>query len=168
MRLVGLVRRYKIELLALVLLPVIPAVFNYYLNPAQVPWDPLTLKDGEMSLRGWVTMQEVSLLVDARAPEVYAEGHIPGAINVYNEDFDAQIGDFLEHWEPGLKVVVYCDSRLCGASEEIAERLRGDFEMSEVFVLKGGWEAWQEAKQALREKVEAVAKGTSKGEDGKQ
>lgn len=47
-------------------------------------------------------------LVDARTPEEYSEGHIPGAVNidVKSPDFDTQIATL----NPDRPVAVYCRS----------------------------------------------------------
>ena len=47
-------------------------------------------------------------LVDARTPEEFSEGHIPGAVNmdVKSADFDAQIATL----NPAHPVAVYCRS----------------------------------------------------------
>lgn len=47
-------------------------------------------------------------LVDARTPEEYSEGHIPGAVNidVKSADFDTQIATL----NPDRPVAVYCRS----------------------------------------------------------
>ena len=47
-------------------------------------------------------------LVDARTPEEYSEGHIPGAVNidVKSADFDAQIAQL----DTSRPVAVYCRS----------------------------------------------------------
>ncbi len=49
----------------------------------------------------------------------------------------------LDRWEPDGKVVVYCSSLSCQASHEVARRLREKMNLPNVYVLQGGWEAWQ-------------------------
>ena len=44
------------------------------------------------------------------------------------------------------KNVVYCSSLSCNASREVARRLRKEAQLSDVFVLEGGWEAWMKKK----------------------
>jgi rhodanese-related sulfurtransferase len=48
----------------------------------------------------------------------------------------------LASWSPEKRVVVYCSSESCGASREVARRLREEARLQNVFVLEGGWEAW--------------------------
>lgn len=126
----------------LLLLAVIPAVMNAWLNPKTPSWNPMQLAEGELSFAQSSNWPIDYVLVDARSPEVYEAGHIPDAINLYAGTFDDQIIGLLEVWDPDRAVVVYCDSRQCGASEELAMRLRNDFQMEQVYVLKGGWQSW--------------------------
>lgn len=131
--------------MVLLLLPLVPAGLNAWLNPRTPSLNPMQLAEGEVSLDQALNWDGPHLLVDARAPEAFADGHIPNAINLYMGQFDSQVMDLLDLWTPGHAVIVYCDSRQCGASSEMAERLRGEFGMEDVFVLKGGWEAWRSA-----------------------
>ncbi len=45
-------------------------------------------------------------------------------------------------WVPEGNIVVFCDGAACEASAEVAARLREALPGTEVFVLKGGWDAW--------------------------
>lgn len=83
--------------------------------------------------------------VDARPQPEFDSGHIPGAILLNAEQWDALLPAFLNAWKPGEKVIVYCSKQSCGASREVARRLREEANLSNVFVLKGGWEAWQQS-----------------------
>jgi rhodanese-related sulfurtransferase len=129
----------------LLALPVIPAALNAWLNPNTPPWNPMQLAEGEVALKQLLDWADDYILVDARSPESYEQAHMPEAINLYAGAFDAQILNLLDVWSPERSVIVYCDSRQCGASEELAQRLREDFQMDKVFVLKGGWESWLRA-----------------------
>jgi rhodanese-related sulfurtransferase len=128
--------------LALLVVAVIPAGLNVWLNPVRPPWNPMQLEEGEVNLTQLSAWSDECVLVDARSPDVYEAGHIPDAINVYAGTFDDQVIGLLEVWNPEHAVVVYCGSRQCGASEELAKRLRDDFQMDQVYVLKGGWQSW--------------------------
>ena len=50
----------------------------------------------------------------------------------------------LEQWleEPRV-IVVYCQDDSCGRSQYAADELRANLPDAEIYVLKGGWEAWQ-------------------------
>jgi rhodanese-related sulfurtransferase len=58
--------------------------------------------------------------MDARTAESYWSGHIPDAIHVSAGEFDSQILSLLDVRSPEKSVIVYCDSRLCDASKEVA------------------------------------------------
>ena len=61
-----------------------------------------------------------------------------------NEDeWDALVPEFLNVWDPEKAVVVYCDGGGCEASHDVANRLRRDFAIETVYVLKGGYPAWR-------------------------
>ena len=80
--------------------------------------------------------------VDARPDEEFARDHVPGALSLNEDRWNELLPQFLAVWSPGKKVVVYCSSLSCNASREVARRLRKEAQLSDVFVLEGGWEAW--------------------------
>jgi rhodanese-related sulfurtransferase len=80
--------------------------------------------------------------VDARPDEEFARDHVPGAISLNEDRWNDSLSQFLVVWSPGKKVVVYCSSLSCNASQEVARRLRREAQLPDVFVLEGGWEAW--------------------------
>ncbi len=78
--------------------------------------------------------------VDARDPKLYAEGHIPGAVNVPFEklsDFQARLDSIPK---PDL-VVCYCDGGDCHLSNDLSEQMIQDG-WTRVAVYEGGWEEW--------------------------
>ena len=86
------------------------------------------------------------LWVDARSRANFETAHVPGAILLNGLEWESLAPEFLDAWEPGATIIVYCDGGACTASHDIAERLRKQFELPDkVLVLKGGWEAWQAA-----------------------
>ena len=80
--------------------------------------------------------------VDARPDEEFARDHVPGALSLNEDRWNELLPQFLAVWSPEKKVVVYCSSLSCNASREVARRLRKEAQLSDVFVLEGGWEAW--------------------------
>src|SRR5688500_7246980 len=81
-----------------------------------------------------------SVLLDVRMPQEFEQGHIEGAVNI--NFFDPTFKSQLLALDKDKKYYMYCknDSR----SERAAEfMLQNDF--PEVYVLKGGYEAWQTA-----------------------
>ena len=84
--------------------------------------------------------------VDARPDEEFARDHIPGAVSLNEDRWNALLPAFLGAWSPEKKVIVYCSSLSCNASREVARRLRDEAQLKNVFVLEGGWEAWLKSK----------------------
>lgn len=85
--------------------------------------------------------------VDARPDEEFAHDHVPGAFSVNEDHWNELLPQFLPNWSPGKKVVVYCSAESCNAARDVAKRLRDEAQLTEVFVLQGGWEEWVKKKQ---------------------
>jgi rhodanese-related sulfurtransferase len=85
---------------------------------------------------------ENAIWVDARPDEEFARDHVPGALSLNEDRWNELLPQFLAAWSPGKKVVVYCSAESCDLAREAAERLRKEAQISDVFVLQGGWEAW--------------------------
>lgn len=91
-----------------------------------------------------------NILLDARSTDVYAAGHIPGALNLPAADFEGVY--------PGLKakiaaaslLVVYCDGGDCELSHDLAAVLK-DLGHGPVQLFAGGFDAWMEAGNDMRE-----------------
>jgi rhodanese-related sulfurtransferase len=84
-----------------------------------------------------------ALFVDARSADDYAVGHIAGAVNLPDQQFDERIGTFLDTTAADTRIITYCDGESCPLSERLAEKLAfAGFE--KVYHLKNGWGEWQE------------------------
>jgi Rhodanese-like domain. len=79
------------------------------------------------------------LWIDARSEEAFDTAHWPGSVNLSFQAWETQIGSFMHRWTPGDRIVVYCDDASCASSEEVARRLRQEYDLPEVYVLKAGW-----------------------------
>jgi rhodanese-related sulfurtransferase len=83
-----------------------------------------------------------ALFVDARSAADYSAGHIAGAVNLPDQQFDEHIGPFLEATAADTRIITYCDGESCPLSERLAEKLSfAGFE--KVFHLKNGWGEWK-------------------------
>ena len=80
--------------------------------------------------------------IDARPDDQFARDHVPGAILLNEDRWNELLPQFLAVWSPGKKIVVYCSAQSCDLAREVAERLRKEAQIPDVFVLEGGWEAW--------------------------
>lgn len=85
--------------------------------------------------------------VDARPQEEFEREHVPNAVLLNEDRWNELLPQMLATWSPEKRVVVYCSSQSCGASREVARRLREEAQLKNVFVLGGGWEAWLEGKK---------------------
>ncbi|HZN54728.1 MAG TPA: rhodanese-like domain-containing protein [Candidatus Polarisedimenticolaceae bacterium] len=80
-------------------------------------------------------------IIDARDPEEYAAGHIPGAINLPHDQV-ALDPDRLEKFDPqGKPIIVYCGGGTCEASMNLGFALVAAGK-HKVLVFMGGWPEW--------------------------
>jgi len=80
-------------------------------------------------------------IIDAREPAEYAEGHIPGAINM---PYDQTVTDpaRLEKFDSGGKpIIVYCGGGTCELSMNLGFALVNAGQ-KKVLVYMGGWPEW--------------------------
>ena len=62
------------------------------------------------------------LLFDVRSPEMYAKGHLPGAINIMHGKMTKRR---MEEFPEGKLMVVYCAGPHCNGANKAAVRLAG-------------------------------------------
>ncbi len=85
-----------------------------------------------------------AMIIDARDPEEYAEGHIPGARNL---SFDTAVSDpvLLESLDTGGRpIIVYCGGGDCEVSINLAWEILNAGH-TRVTYFQGGFPAWQDA-----------------------
>ncbi len=98
---------------------------------------------GEVTVAGARVWGDAVLWVDVRSRDAWEGERIADAVWLNEGEFEAGMEAFLMRWNPEVPVVVYCDGQACDASAAVADRLRNEFGMENVWVLKGGWEAWK-------------------------
>ncbi len=89
---------------------------------------------------------DTALFIDARKPERFAEGHIPGARNLRTPDIDLRYGT-----DPALEryknLIVYGENPGTATVNAMAKRLieagYNGFVKKRVKVFPGGWEEWE-------------------------
>jgi rhodanese-related sulfurtransferase len=106
----------------------------------------LAIRPGE--LRDRVAASDGPLLLDVRSPEEYAEGHIPGAVNIPYDALPDRL-DEVERWK-NRGIVVYCRT---GRRAGIAEETLVAAGFSKVWDLEGHMTAWREAGRPTSEPV---------------
>jgi len=115
-----------------------PAVATGLWHPRRPAW-----QSDEVTLAAATAWGQTVLWVDARPDPDFAQAHIPGALPLNEDRWDDLLPDVLDHWDTTRKIVVYCSSLSCQTSHDVARRLREETGLPNVFVLQGGWEAWQ-------------------------
>jgi rhodanese-related sulfurtransferase len=83
-----------------------------------------------------------AVFVDARAPELYQEGHIRGAINLPLADFDQLADKLVMNLPEDTLIVTYCDGEDCALAAEVALKLK-NIGFENVRVLHDGWNMWR-------------------------
>ena len=84
------------------------------------------------------------IFLDARKPEDYAEGHVAGAVNFYEEEFDDWAPRLLPTLDPAKNYLIYCNGTSCDLSHHLAERLsQQGYKNLKVFF--NGWSEWKKA-----------------------
>lgn len=140
-------RRVSSRVALLLVLPLIPAIAAGWLHPRAPAWTSPLLSADEVRLDQALAWGDTVLWLDARSRKNYDAGHIPGAL-LLNEDHwhDLLPGvlNALPPNAPDARIVVYCDSKGCDASREVATRLRTETQLPNIHILHGGWQAWQE------------------------
>ena len=128
--------------LALVLaLAVVPALVS---GAFQLQWHKAEpLAPGEVRLATARLWGDQVQWVDARSRAKYERTHLPGALLLNEDEWDKLVGPFLDAWDADKTLVVYCDGGSCEASQAVAERIRTELKIGGVYVLKGGWAAWE-------------------------
>jgi rhodanese-related sulfurtransferase len=80
--------------------------------------------------------------LDARLPELYAQGHITGALNLPREHYGEYRDQILPLLHKDKLIVIYCESEECDVALELAETLLNEG-FQRIAVFEGGWEEWQ-------------------------
>ena len=146
----GLWRRGARQAAVILLLALIPAVLTAWLHPRRPQWSRDSAAVPEVD---WAAVEQSRprvLLIDARNAAAFARGHIPGAVWLGTGPGDDGLVAVARAWQPGVRLVVYCDSARCEAAQAAAHRLVRETGIADVAVLKGGWSAWSEAHQPGR------------------
>ena len=96
----------------------------------------------EIALATARALQVPVLWIDARPAADFARNHSPEALPLSLDEWDTRIVDVLARWQPGARVIVYCDDHACSTSRTVAEKLRREYQFDDVRILHDGWSAW--------------------------
>lgn len=137
------VRRLILQALVLCTVAILPALAAGLWHPRQPVWTPVVAAEGEVLLATARSWGRDVLWVDARSPEEYLLDRIPGAMPLNFDQWKILLPDVVA--AAGNKhVVVYCNEE-CETSEVVARRLKRETPLTNVYVLKGGFQAWTAA-----------------------
>lgn len=136
--------------LLLLALPIVPALLSGWLHPRRPDWHAIRTEAAapapdRLDLSTIRAAHPDALWLDARSAEDYTAAHVPGALPLTEESWDAQFSALIDAWDGSQSLVVYCGGESCRASEAVARRLRRELGVDNVFVLAGGWDAWRAA-----------------------
>jgi rhodanese-related sulfurtransferase len=80
-----------------------------------------------------------AMIVDARSPEQFIQGHLTEAINLPAGQRDANIERMHQEVAPDQLIIIYCASAFCEAGDMVYEYL-ADAGYTNMRVYKPGWE----------------------------
>ena len=107
--------------------------------------DKLAFTTGPVELEHWIKAGEDNLvIVDVRAAEDFAKGHIPGALNVPKEQWESPEGLSKDKTN-----VVYCYTQQCHLAANACVRFAA--QGYPVMELEGGFEAWKKNELDIEE-----------------
>ncbi|NOZ08155.1 MAG: rhodanese-like domain-containing protein [FCB group bacterium] len=87
---------------------------------------------------------KLGLFIDARDPDEFSAGHIPGALNIpydYYEDFE----DVITALPRDKTLITYCSGGECDLSTDLGDYLFNERGFTSVLVFSGGMTFWEEA-----------------------
>lgn len=123
----------------------LPAIGQAIYDRSAVSWQHAPVDSATVSVAEAKAWGAAVLWIDARNEEQFAKAHVPGAVRLEEDDWNALLPAVLATWSPERKLVVYCSRETCNASHTVAERLRHEVELKNVYVLQGGWEEWEKS-----------------------
>jgi rhodanese-related sulfurtransferase len=87
--------------------------------------------------------EKKGLLYDARTPDEFSAGHVPGARNLYAMAPETWVEQIAEIPRDTL-VIIYCSNPHCPFGRTLAEFL-GSFGFTNMLLFDAGWDAWSGA-----------------------
>jgi len=96
----------------------------------------LAFTTGPYTLNEWIKNNEKVNVIDLRDPDSYAEGHVPGAVNLTKDQWSN-----LSALRKDKTNVVYCYTQTCHLAAAAAVEFAG--KGFPVMEMEGGFEAWK-------------------------
>jgi len=142
-----------LEMLFLFLLAACLAYGSNLLRPEPLPlWaDYFQTKIAETRAKGLGTVSiddakrlydvKGFLFIDARGPDEFAAGHLPGARNIPFEMVYSGLDSVLDYIPKGQALVIYCSDAACPKSRDLGEQLKF-LGYSGILIMNEGYDAW--------------------------
>ena len=130
------------EAVILIALAALPAVGEGFYFRDKISWQSPIPASELVTVDQAKAWSDNALWIDARPGNEFAADHVPGALSLNEDHWNELFPAFRERWSPEKKIVVYCSAESCNLAKDVAKRLRDEAQLQNVFVLKGGWEAW--------------------------
>ena len=83
-----------------------------------------------------------ALFVDSRSRYAFLQGHIKGAVNLSEQQFEEWINDFIVKTDPQTEIITYCDGLNCPLARSLAEKLFF-IGFENVFYIAEGYDKWK-------------------------
>ena len=123
--------------------------------------EKLAFTTGPVELDRWIkTGQDNLVIVDVRAAEDFAKGHIPGAINLPKEQWDNPQGLARDKTN-----VVYCYTQQCHLAANACVRFAT--KGYPVMEVEGGFEVWKENELEVEEESTNRMRGSAERTAGR-
>lgn len=107
------------------------------LPPAEELWTVISAEEVEQRVN-----EGTAIVVDARDPNEYEIGHIPGSLNLPAKDFMQAFTEVGEALPRDFAMIVYCQGGACDQSHEVLEQLEV-YGFQELLLYQDGWEDWK-------------------------
>jgi rhodanese-related sulfurtransferase len=88
-------------------------------------------------------------IIDAREPNEFATGHVPGARNFYVNAVEADVSILTSQIDPMTEVVLYCEGSTCEDSSRLFDIMTQLLGYANVRLFRGGMIAWEAARLPL-------------------
>jgi rhodanese-related sulfurtransferase len=89
--------------------------------------------------------RKTAIFLDARSPDEYKQGHIPGALDFYADDFEKMAPQVLPQLpDKTREIIAYCHGTSCDLSIHLGQKL-SEQGYTNVKVFFGGWPEWKKA-----------------------
>ena len=128
------------DILFLIFFSGVVALCNFAINPNRPNTE---LAPDDITLEMLPNLPLPLMIIDARSPGEFASGHVPNAYNISESKFEAGLSVFLEDWVPDSTLVVYCNPGSCNSSRNVANRLKNECGMKNIYVLMDDWRKWK-------------------------